>query len=132
MKRRFGEAPKHTDQEIEAWFGAYNMITKTKEGVSLADFKVGEYVMMIIGKMMSIDYAKEKFEPLVETMMRRFKRYKPATKKALKEMMEAEFNNPDMFKDIMTEFISTWKECDANKDGKLVKSEFKNFMVRNN
>jgi len=108
------------------------MINKNKEGVSLADFKVGEYVMMVIGKMTSIDYAKEKFDPLVGATMRRFQRYKPATKKALKEMMEAEYNNPDMFKDIMTEFISTWRNCDENKDGKLVKSEFKNFMCRNN
>jgi Ca2+-binding EF-hand superfamily protein len=87
---------------------------------------------MLIGKMMSVDMAKDKFDPLVAAMMRRFKRYKPATKKALKEMMEAEYNNPDMFKDIMTEFIATWKACDANKDGKLVKSEFKDFMCRNN
>ena len=47
-------------------------------------------------------------------------------------MMEAEYNNPDMYKEIMTEFISTWRDCDTNKDGKLVKSEFKNFMNRNN
>ena len=72
MKRRFGDVTKSTDQEVEAWFAAYNMINKNKEGVSLADFKVGEYVMMVIGKMMSIDYAKEKFDPLVEAMMRRF------------------------------------------------------------
>jgi Ca2+-binding EF-hand superfamily protein len=132
MKRRFGDVAKFSDQEVEAWFAAYNMINKNKEGVSLADFKIGEYVMMLIGKMMSVDMAKDKFDPLVAAMMRRFKRYKPATKKALKEMMEAEYNNPDMFKDIMTEFIATWKACDANKDGKLVKSEFKDFMCRNN
>lgn len=40
-------------------------------------------------------------------------------------MMDAEFKNPTLFKEIMTEFIACWKSCDVNKDGKLVKSEFK-------
>jgi len=131
-KRRFGESIKHADAEIEAWFAAYNMINKNKEGVSLADFKVGEYVIGIIGKMMSIDYAKEKFDPLVDSMMTRFKRFKPETKYKMKDIMQADKFNQDLFMEIMMEFMTTFKECDANKDGKLVRSEFKNFMNRNN
>lgn len=72
MKRRFGEVTPTSDAECGAWYAAYNHISKDKDGVSLADFKAGEYVMMMIGKMMSIDYAKEKFDPLVSCTMRRF------------------------------------------------------------
>jgi len=47
-------------------------------------------------------------------------------------MWECEHTNPAMFKEVQTEFAATWKACDANNDGVLVKREFKEFLRAHN
>jgi len=38
MKKRWGESVKGTRKEDEQWYGAYNLMTPGKEGVSMDDF----------------------------------------------------------------------------------------------
>ena len=46
--------------------------------------------------------------------------------------MDAEYSNPQMYKQMMTQFVTTFKACDVNKDGVLKRDEFLNFMEQNN
>jgi hypothetical protein len=48
------------------------------------------------------------------------------------EYMEAEEKNPELFKQIVAEFMMTWKQSDTNADGLLNLREFRAFMKRNN
>jgi hypothetical protein len=50
-KKRYGEDfAKGTEKEDEMWYGAYNMVTPGKEGVSWEDMQAGRAVMMTIIK----------------------------------------------------------------------------------
>ena len=46
--------------------------------------------------------------------------------------MQAEFNNPALFKEIMDEFMMIWRQSDANNDGVLDKNEWKVFAEKYN
>jgi hypothetical protein len=45
------------------------------------------------------------------------------------EAMNADEENPEMFREMKKEFQMVWEKADANKDGLLDLNEFKVFMV---
>jgi len=76
----------------------------------------------------SVKMAKMAFDPLMTAVMKRMESYKPETQKKMKAAMDSEYSNPQMFKQMMTQFVTTWKNCDVNKDGVLKRDEFLNFL----
>jgi predicted DNA-binding protein YlxM (UPF0122 family) len=132
MKARFGEAIEVDDRECEQWFNAHNGLTPHCDGVSLEDFMQGDTIMKEIAQKFSVKAAKMAFDPLMTSAMKRMESYKPETQKKLKASMDAEFSNPQMYKQMMTQFVTTFKACDVNKDGVLKRDEFLNFMEQNN
>lgn len=64
--------------------------------------------------------------------IKRMMSYKPETQAKMKEHMEAEQKHPELFQEVMTEFIRTWKQSDTNADGLLNMREFKTFVKKHN
>jgi len=109
-----------------------NSITSDKEGVSLEDFREGMKVMGQIAKGMAKTRATISFYHLMGTTIKRMMSYKPETQAKMKDYMEAEMKNPELYADIMAEFGRTWKQSDQNADGLLNMREFKTFIKKNN
>ena len=76
--------------------------------------------------------AKAMFEPLTSAALRRMMRMKDEAKAKMMETMQAEFNNPALFKEIMDEFMMVWRQADANNDGNLDLNEWKVFVEKYN
>jgi len=55
------------------------------------------------------DMAKMMFEPLTSAALKRLMRMKDEAKGKMMEDMQAEFNNPAKFKEIMDEFMMIWR-----------------------
>lgn len=53
--------------------------------------------------------AKMMFEPLTSAALKRLMRMKDEAKGKMMEDMQAEFNNPAKFKEIMDEFMMIWR-----------------------
>jgi hypothetical protein len=45
LMKRWGESVKGTDKEDEKWYNAYNMLTPSKEGVSMDDFYTAKDIL---------------------------------------------------------------------------------------
>ena len=125
MKARNGEAEKGDEREDEKWYEAYNLLSPNKEGVSMVDFRTGR-------DMFREAMIKIRMEPLIEKAMQRMSSYKKETQAKIGEYMQAEEKNPDLFNEVMAEFQSTWKICDANNDCLLDLAEYKEFAVKHN
>jgi hypothetical protein len=101
------------------WYQAYNKLTPEREGISLLDFKAGEAINSAVGAEIMRDMAKVMFEPLTTAAIKRMMRLKDEAKAKMMETMQAEYNNPALFKEIMDEFMMIWRQADANNDGNL-------------
>lgn len=92
----------------------------------------GDMIMRELAQKASVKMAKMAFDPLMSAAMKRMEHYKPETQKKMKASMDAEYSNPQMYKQMMTQFVTTFKACDVNKDGVLKREEFMNFLEQNN
>jgi hypothetical protein len=120
----FGESTLGDDHENNKWYDAYNLLTPTKEGVSMEDFRSSMEIIrnLIIRKTM---------EPLMREVFLRMRKFKKETMAKIQEEMSAEENNPELFKKLHDEFVQLWQECDASKTGVLSLDEFKVFSMKN-
>jgi len=120
----FGESTIGDDHENNLWYDAYNLMSPTKEGVSMEDFGGAMEILrnLIIRKTM---------EPLMREVFLRMRKFKKETMSKIQEEMEAEEKNPELYKKLHDEFIALWQECDSNKDGVLTMDEFKVFNMKN-
>jgi len=123
-RKRFGEARMGDSHENNNWYDAYNLLTPTKEGVSMEDFRSAMEIIrhLIIRKTM---------EPLMREVFLRMRKFKKETMAKIQEEMKAEEENPELYKKLHDEFVALWKECDANNDGVLTMDEFKVFNQKN-
>lgn len=76
--------------------------------------------------------AKMMFEPLTTAALKRMMRLKDEAKMKMMEDVQAEWNNPTRFKELMDEFMMIWRQADANNDGMLDANEFKVFIEKYN
>ena len=96
-RKRFGEAIPHDDREKQEWYDAYNGINSDKEGVSMEDFMKGMgYVTKVMGSVAKMR-AGRTFYQLMGNALKRMASYKPETHAKIKEYMEAEEKNPELY-----------------------------------
>jgi len=98
-----------------------------QDGVSMSDFKKGRVIIQGIMKGMMDTSA---FEPLAMSEFFRMNTYSKETQTKMKEAWSADQTDPQLFAQLLGEFLSCFKQADVNNNGVLEKDEFRVYMTK--